>query len=231
MKKILILLGIMIAFAAAGEFKWARAGFNTDAGQPEEDALGERGDDLIFLNTLEKTTSLKVAKQVDIVYLNNLQQMLKYPFIFVQAQHFVQFTDQEIKNIREYLDRGGFIFQDDCVEQSGKGQDHASSGDNFFQSFKSEIETRVFPNGKMVKLDNNHEIFKSFYKFPNGMPHGQGVPNGGWAYFDETGRMKIFGSSSDVHCGWHNQPYWWGEEKHYNMLKMATNIVIYALSH
>ncbi|MFH1075087.1 MAG: DUF4159 domain-containing protein, partial [Candidatus Firestonebacteria bacterium] len=170
-------------------------------------------------------------KQVDVVYLNNINQMVKYPFIFVQAQHYVEFSDQEIKNIREYLDRGGFIFQDDCVEQSGKGQYNAKMGDNFFQSFKTEIETRVYPNGKMVRLDNNHEIYNCFYRFPEGLPHGQGVQNGGWAYFDENGRMKIFGNSGDIHCGWHINPYWFGEEKHNEMLKMAANIVIYALTH
>ena len=231
MRKILVFLCVLISLVAAGEFKWARASFHTGEGEPESDALEVRSDDLIFLNMLEKVTSIKVIKKVDVVNVNNLSQMIKYPFTFFSAQHFVKFSDQEIKNIREYLDRGGFIFQDDCVEASGKWQDNARSGDNFFQSFKNEIETRVYPDGKMVKLDKNHEIFNCFYSFPEGLPHFQGVRNGAWAYFDKDGRMKVLANSGDIHCGWHNDPYWLGEEKHHEMLKMAANIVIYALTH
>jgi len=224
MKKILALLFILIALASAGEFKWARAGFGTDIGvKPEEDALGALEDDMTFLVALEAVTTLKVVKKVDIVYVTDLPAMLKYPIIFFQADHIPVFSDQEIKNIREYLNRGGFILGDDCVD--------SSTGDFFFQGFKDIIETRIFPEGKMVKLEKTHDIFKNVNKFPEGMPHTQGINNGAWAYFDDKGRMKIFLSSSDLHCGWHNNQPWFGEEKHLQMVQMGVNIIIYALSH
>ena len=239
----------------AGEFKWARAKFRiaeenllNPSSIKSEDAMYNtngmwnialKGDQKI-LEDLEKYISIKVNKQVFIVDFKNINELCKYPFIFMHASGTIVLNEQEKKNIREYINKGGFIFAEDCTfkgwlkeNETLETPDYRPSfrytSDTFFKGFKKMVEKELFPGKEMVLLPKDHDIYRCLYKFPEGLPYLQGQSHGGYGYFDEKKRLRIFLSSNDIHCGWIEG--WFNKTKCTEAVQMAMNIVLYAFSH
>ena len=100
--------------------------------------------------------------------------------------------------------------------------------------FRAEM-AKVFPGVSLVELPFDHEIYHSFYRFPDGLPkiheHDGGPPHG-YGIFHE-GRLVVFYSfNTDIGDGMedgevHNEP----PEKHEAALRMGVNVVVYVLTH
>ncbi len=206
---------------AVETFYWARVHFSSDTSVPDQWNISPFGD-AFFLDRLREQTGIQVDDAWHVAPLNNLNELTKYPLLFMTADGDFACTPQEFANLKEYLLRGGFLFADDCV--------YGREGDLFFQGFKSKIENAF--GKKMVKLPDSHEIYHTLYDLQGGLPYMQGQPHGGWALFLE-GRMVIFLSSSDIHCGWCSASgrNWFSRQKGEDALKMGINIVIYAMTH
>ena len=175
-------------------------------------------DMLLFL---EKYTTMKVDKEVKIVTFKKVEDIEKYPLIMMSANGPVEFSDLECKNMAEYCKRGGFIFIDDCVHKTSS---------LFFQSFKGLIEKKIFPGRKARMLTFDHEIYHCHFDLPAGLPYVQGEAAGGWAITDEKGRIMIFLSPTDIHCGWKTgQP--WTELATKQSFQFMANLVIYSMTH
>ena len=208
------------------KFKWVRVKFlgtGIGVGGAKDSWDSDFDFDLMFLKELEKNTTIKPEMKVNIATLEKLEEITKFPLLFMHAETEVKFTDIEIKNMREYCLRGGFIWADDCVLYK--------TGDYFFQSFKKTVETKVFPGRKMELLPDDHEIFHCHFDMPKGLPYCQGVPNGAWGLHDDKGRLMILAMSTDLHCGWNNIDKYFGDKKTREAYQMAINIVVYALTH
>jgi len=208
------------------KFQWARVRFlgtGIGVGGQKDSSVSLLNADLHFLDELEKNTTIKVEKKVYEPTLEKLDEITKFPILFMHAETPVKFLDIEIKNMREYCLRGGFIFADDCVLEK--------KGDLFFKSFKETVETRVFPDKKFKKIDISDPIFHCHFDLPQGLPYVQGVPNGAWGLYDDKGRIMIFACSTDLHCGWYKDENWFEDRKRKEAYQMGINIVIYALTH
>ena len=175
-----------------------------------------------FLDFLEKSTTIKVDKQIKVVTFEKIEDIEKYPFIFMSSNGPLVFKDIEIKNMAEYCKRGGFIVIDDCVFE-GKNS-------YFFESFRELAETKIFPGTKAKLLPLSHEIYHCHFDLTAGLPYLQGEPLGGWAISDDKGRLMIYMSPHDIHCGWNQNDIWTAKQKE-DSLKMGVNIVIYAMTH
>ena len=70
--------------------------------------------------------------------------LFDFPFVHMTGHGNVYFSDEEAKNLREYLISGGFIHIDDNY-----GMD---------QYVRKEIE-KLFPNTELKELSANHPIF------------------------------------------------------------------------
>jgi hypothetical protein len=101
------------------------------------------------------------------------------------------------------------------------------------KTFREEMK-RVFPEKELVELPFSHGIYHCFYDFPNGPPkihEHDGKPAQGLAIVDK-GRVLVFYTyETDIGDGLedadiHNDP----PEKREAALKMAINIVTYALT-
>ena len=212
------------AIKAAAPFHWGRVKFGT------EEKVGDVWDahpwaDAHFLTALEKYTNINVDKLWREVPLEDLDEMVKFPFLFITGEGWFNLSPLQKKNIKEYLERGGFLFGDDCVI--------GNTGDHFYISFRKEIEQSF--NTEMVKLPADHAIYHSLYDF-NGLPYMQGQNHGGHALFIGK-RMAIFLSPSDLHCGWGSQYLrttkgngWFTLEKEEAAVKMGINVIVYAMT-
>jgi hypothetical protein len=147
-------------------------------------------------------------------------ELYDYPLLHMTGHGNVRFTDEEIKRLRRYFERGGFLHVDDNY-----GMD---------EYWRREV-ARIFPDSPLVELPLDHEIYHNVYDFPDGLPkiheHHGGPARGYGVYYE--GRLVIFYSyNTDLGDGWedpevHKDP----PEKHEAALEMGANIFVYALTH
>lgn len=142
-----------------------------------------------------------------------------YPIIFMTGHGTVNLTVNEVRNLRAYLQNGGFLYIDDDY-----GMD---------ASVRKELK-RVLPDQELRELPFDHPIYHSHFDFPNGLPkiheHDAKPPEGLGLFVD--GRLCVFYTvETNPSDGWadpevHHDP----PEKREASLKIGTNIIVYALT-
>ncbi len=172
-----------------------------------------------LIKRVNANTSIRLAPEPAVVEPGS-DRLFDYPLLFATGHGRIAFTEPERRNLRAYLERGGFLHVDDNY-----GLD---------QSFRAEVK-KLFPGGSLVELPFSHPIYHAFYSFPGGLPkiheHDGGPPRG-YAIIHK-GRVVLFYSrNTDINDGWedaevHKDP----PEKREAALRMGVNIVLYALTH
>ncbi len=140
--------------------------------------------------------------------------LFEYPFVHMTGHGNVYFSDQDAKNLRDYLLSGGFL--------------HADDNYGMEPYFKEAIK-KVFPDKELVELPKSHPIFNQFFEFPKGLPkihEHDGQRPQAFGIFDNDRLMVLFTYESDLGNGWedqevHNDP----EEVRLKALKMGANIL------
>ena len=182
--------------------------------------------DVNLKKKLKELTNINVSPDPKVVKLGQFDDLVKHPFVFMTSEGLFELAPQEEKNLREFLERGGFIFADDCVLY-GKG-------DRFFKCYRQIID-KLYPDNPMRHIPQDHEVYHIYFDFDDFSPHMQGVrehdgAKGAWALFEPgTGRIMTYLDPGDLHCGWCCR--YWGMDKNLSAIKMGINIIIYFLSH
>ena len=130
-----------------------------------------------------------------------------------------------MKNLREYLLRGGFILFDDF------------RGSYEWYNFYDQIK-KVFPDREMVEIPNDHPIWKIYYEVDpievpslvSGRRYGR-YDDQYYTMYDDKGRMMmVVCFNQDIGDGWE-----WPDNNYDNAstaaFQMGINIIIYALTH
>lgn len=146
-------------------------------------------------------------------------EIFDYPFILITGHGNITFSDTEVKRLRTYLERGGFLYADDDF-----GMD---------ASFRREIK-KVFPDQEMKELPFDHKIYSIHFPFPKGLPkthEHDGKPAQGFGYFLNGRLCCYYTYETNISDGWadpreHDDP----ADKREESFKMGTNIIIYAIS-
>ena len=142
--------------------------------------------------------------------------LFSYPFIHMTGHGNVVFSDQEVKNLRDYLSSGGFLHIDDNY-----GMD---------KYIRKEI-AKIFPATSLVELPASHAIFQAPYSFPNGIPkiheHDNQRPQA-FGIIENNRLVLLYTYETDLGDGWedqevHNNP----KEVIEKALRMGANIINY----
>ncbi|SMO96931.1 DUF4159 domain-containing protein [Gracilimonas mengyeensis] len=142
-----------------------------------------------------------------------------YPFVFLTGHGNITLNAAEARNVREYLQNGGFLYIDD---------------DYGLDQYIRPAMNDVFPDEEFVEIPFSHPIYDQAYEFPNGVPkihEHDGKPPQGFGIFYE-GRLVVFYTyESNLGDGWadaeiHNTP----QNLRQQAFRMGTNILIYALT-
>lgn len=168
-----------------------------------------------FCNTQLKTT---INPEPDVVEASS-PDIFNYPFVHMTGHGNVVFTQADLKNLRLYLQAGGFLHIDDNY-----GMD---------KFIRPELK-RLFPELELTELPASHPVYHQKFDFPKGLPkiheHDNKPPRGfGLTY---QGRLVVFYThETDLGDGWedpdvHNDP----EEKRRQALQMGANIIQYVLN-
>jgi len=177
--------------------------------------------DVNLRRKLRELTNINASMTPKTVKLADLDDMVRHPFVFMTSEGYFKLPDNEERNLREFLERGGFVFADDCV--------YNKKEDRFFR-FYVNLMNKLFPDNPMRKIPYDHEVFHLYFDFKDGCPHMQGVPHGAYGLFERgTGRIMTIATPGDLHCGWCN--IFFSQEQNLQAIKMGINIIIYFLSH
>ena len=143
--------------------------------------------------------------------------IFQFPFLHMTGHGNVFFSEEDAKNLRDYLMSGGFLHIDDNYGM---------------QPYIVKELKKVFPNKELIELPSNHPVFNVVYEFPQGLPkiheHDNKRPQA-LGIFIEDRLALLFTFESDLGDGWedpevHNDP----AEVREKALKMGANIVKYA---
>lgn len=200
------------------EFVWATAQY--DSGDWDSAPMVAPN----LIDSVARYTSIDVAPTGVIVPLGS-RDLFKYPLVFLTGHLPVRFTEVERSTLREYCRRGGLIFVDD--------HNHDIDGE-FHRTAWEEIAAAVAP---LKDLPNNHEIYRSFFVFPDGPPTTSHELNG-WGdnlvhkhlqAVERDGRICVLYSSKDYSSEWNYHP----DNKRFLSLdntRFGVNVVVYALT-
>ena len=146
-------------------------------------------------------------------------ELFNYPFIHMTGHGNVIFTEQETKNLRNYLAGGGFL--------------HVS--DNFgMDVFIRKEMKKVFPELNFVELPFSHSIYHQKYNFPDGLPkiHEHEEKNAqGFGLIFEGRLVCFYDFECDLGDGWEDyEVHKDSPEIHQKALKMGANIIQYVFN-
>jgi Domain of unknown function (DUF4159) len=172
-----------------------------------------------MMNYLKKNTSLDLDEAKFYTADVASDEIFDYPFILLTGHGNIEFSENEVKRIRKYLENGGFVYADDDY-----GMD---------ESFRREIK-KIFPQEELKELPFNHLIYNIHYSFPKGLPkiheHDSKPPQGFGIW--HQGRLCVYYTyETNISDGWadpreHDDP----QEKREESFRMGTNIIVYVLS-
>ena len=167
----------------------------------------------------EHTFKTKMPLNEETVKLSETK-LFSYPILYISGHGNVSFDDQEVNNLRQYLTTGGFLYVDDDF-----GIDKA---------IRRELK-KVLPNSEFVELPFGHEIFKYPFSFPKGLPkiheHAGGAPVA-YGLFYEDRMVVLYTFNTDISDGCEDpEIHEDSDELRLQALKMATNILSFALNH
>ena len=168
-----------------------------------------------FCNLNLKTNIYPDPSTVDV----GSPEIFNYPFVHMTGHGNIVFSESDVKNIRTYLEAGGFLHVDDNY-----GLD---------EYFRREIK-KVFPDKELVELPPSHPIFHQKYDFDNGLPkihEHDGKRPQAFGIFINKRLVCLYTYECDLGDGWedgavHHDP----PELHEKALKMGANIIDYVFN-
>ncbi len=169
-----------------------------------------------------------------VVDLHSLAVLREYPVLFMTSDRCFDLDPQQKNNLKVYLEQGGFLLLDDCVCSSVVDSCTCKecAPDEFYQCAYAMLE-ELFGAGAVTPLPLDHEVFHNVYDLSAvGLPHLQGINHGGQGVHID-GRLAVFLSSTDIHCGWgdRERTEFKGRHGYDEAVQMAVNIFMYAMTH
>jgi hypothetical protein len=152
-------------------------------------------------------------------------ELFGYPFAYLTGHLPVRFSEQERANLRDFVDRGGFLFIDD--------HNHDIDG-AFHKTATEEIARTLEP---LKELPNDHPLYSAFFAFDDGPPT-TGHELNGWGdnlvhehllAVERGERIAVLYSNKDYSSEWSYHP----DNKRFlsvDNTRFGVNIIVYALT-
>jgi hypothetical protein len=151
-------------------------------------------------------------------------ELFNYPFAYISEPGTMNMTDAELKNFKEYLDRGGFVMVDDF------------NGYNDLSNWDYNLK-RMYPGREMIPLTVDHPIFHTFYDITD-LDLTAIYVSEGWPVF--YGYPSEDGKNISMIICYNNDlgDYWeWLDQPRYPLqpsaegVRLGINFLIYSMTH
>ena len=149
-------------------------------------------------------------------------EIFEYPFAYISEPGEMEMTDAEVRNLREYIERGGFVLIDDF------DGDHMAN--------LSEEMSRVFPRRRFEALTVDNPIFDIIFAVDDLKSMAPYVAGGEPVYY---GLVNDEGEIAVVAC--HNNDLanfweWYGRPQYplkpaTDAFRIGANLVVHAFTH
>ncbi len=146
-------------------------------------------------------------------------ELFNYPFVHMTGHGNVIFSEQETKNLRNYLIGGGFL--------------HVSDNYGIDIFIRKEMK-KVFPELEFVELPFSHPIYHQKYDFNDGPPkihEHDGKPAQGFGLIYQGRLVCYYDYECDLGDGWEDyEIHKDSPEIHQKALKMGANMIQYVFN-
>lgn len=202
-----------IAAQTSGEFEIARAKYRGGGDWYNDPSALEN-----LIRFTKNNLPIPISESYSDVDLGSAD-LHNYPFVFLTGHGNITLNNAEIRNVREYLENGGFLYIDD---------------DYGLDEYLQPVLQQIFPEEELVELPFNFPIFDQVYSFQNGTPkiheHDGKAPQT-FGIFYEGRLVLLYTYEANLGDGWtdaevHNVPQSLREQA----LQMGANILVYALT-
>ncbi|MDK9698786.1 MAG: DUF4159 domain-containing protein [bacterium] len=163
--------------------------------------------------------NLACAERAATVMLDS-PDLWRYRYLYITGHGNIALTTEEARNLRDWLEAGGFLHADDNYGLDG--------------SFRREMK-KVFPEQDLKEVPADHPIYQKPFRFADGRPpkihEHDGKPAQGFGWWID-GRLAVYYTyQCDLGDGWedpdvHHDP----EPVRQAALQMGTNLLVYALT-
>jgi hypothetical protein len=171
-----------------------------------------------LIAAIAERTALPIERSEAKVRLTD-SALFDFPFLHLTGHGEVKFSEVEVKRLREFITRGGFL--------------HADDNYGLDESFRREI-ARVFPDRPLVEVPLSHPIYHLVYDLPGGPPkihEHDGKPAKGYGIFIGTRLAVYYTFSSDLGNGWEDVgTYADPPALHEQALRLGINLFTYAVT-
>lgn len=218
-----------LMYPSAGGRGWGNDWHHGNTGWTDDYPRGDRA----LITMLRRNTRINVRAVEQPVSLDDGDDIFYWPFLVAGMAQSWQLSDTQAARLREYLERGGFLFCDSFF------------GEDSWYYYEESMQ-RVFPDRDIQDLTDEEVVFHVAFDLPNmtkvSIPHisqafGRGFGLSGpphWrGVFDDSGRlMVLIAHNNDVGDGWQ-----WADDPRYpadeanRALRIGSNVAVYALTH
>lgn len=117
--------------------------------------------DELFPSVLAEITNIKSTKTAYKIVDIDSPDLFKYPFAYLSEPGFIDLKPQDVVNLREWLDRGGFLLVDDF--RTSQYSHYTGGNEDDIGHLRQEMK-KLYPDREFVHLDLSDPIFNTFYK-------------------------------------------------------------------
>ena len=183
---------------------------------------GDWYNDVNSLKNLAQFCNLNLKTNFNLEYATvepGSADIFNYPIVYATGHGNMLFSDLEARNLRAYLEGGGFLILND---------------DYGLDPFVRPSMKKVFPELEFVELPFSHPIYHQKYEFKNGLPkihEHDGKPAQGFGLIWQGRLVCFYDFETDLGDGWEDAGvHGDSEANRTRALQMGANIVRFAFS-
>jgi len=175
-----------------------------------------------FMKILEEITMLRPKMDCNVIYAFGDPESFKYPIAYVSEPGFWTQSEEELKGVRDFVAKGGFIIFDDFTAQHWYNLE--------------EQWRRAFPELQFQAIPKDHPIFDAFYDIRGTALPGAYGPAEWVGVFEDNDPTKRLIAIADYNADLGELMEWSDEgfvsiDLSNEAYKIMTNYVIYAMTH
>jgi hypothetical protein len=179
-----------------------------------------------FMTIVTDLTTMRVHSRGSNIHRMDDPALSHYPIAYLSEPGYWIPSDSEAAGLRRWLEKGGFLIVDDF---------YLRQWDNFARSMRL-----VLPNAQFVRLDKSHPLFDAFFRVPTleGMHHpdNRSAIAEYYGIYEDNDPSKrllvVVNYNNDIgdYMEWSGQG-WYAVNLSNDAYKIATNWLVYALTH